>query len=115
MVEVLNLSHGVPQGAVDRITEVLSRFPDVEQAILFGSRAKATHRPGSDIDLALVGNDLDWRVVGKIYDAMDELLLPYRFSLMVYDRSTDPEVAAHVQGVGIPLFQRVRVGSFPIR
>jgi len=105
----MNLRHGLSQGAVDRITRVLARFPDVEQAILFGSRAKATHKPGSDIDLALVGAGLDWRIVGKIDDALDDLLLPHRFSLIVYDGTTDPEVAAHIQRVGIPLFQRERV------
>ena len=105
----MNLRHGLSQNVVDRITRVLARFPDVEQAILFGSRAKATHKPGSDIDLALVGAGLDWRIVGKIYDALDDLLLPHRFSLIVYDETTDPEVAAHIQRVGIPLFQRERV------
>ena len=85
----------------------MARFPDVAQAILFGSRAKATHKPGSDIDLALVGAGLDWRLVGRIGDALDDLLLPYRFSLIVFDESTDPDVAAHIQRVGVPLFERV--------
>jgi uncharacterized protein len=106
----MNFCHGLSQRVVDRITGVLSRFSDVEQAVLFGSRAKGTHKPGSDIDIALVGAGLDWRVVGKIYDALDDLLLPYRFSLIVYDKSTDPEVAAHILRVGIGLFQRERVG-----
>src|SRR6266404_5791856 len=106
----MNLRHGLSQAVVDRITGVLARFPDVEQAILFGSRAKATHKPGSDIDVALVGAGLDWRVVGKVYDALDDLLLPYRFSLIVYDKNADPEVDAHIQRVGIALFQRERVG-----
>jgi predicted nucleotidyltransferase len=109
----MTLRHGLSQSAVDRITGVLTRFPDVNRAILFGSRAKATYKPGSDIDLALVGDGLDWRIVGKIYDALDDLLLPYRFSLVVYDKNADPEVAAHIQRVGISLFQRERVDVSP--
>ena len=105
----MNRGHGLPERAVDRITGVLARFSDVDKAILFGSRAKGTHKHGSDIDLALIGPGLDWRVVGKIYNALDDLLLPYRFSLIVYDKSTDPEVADHIQRVGMPLFQRERV------
>ena len=89
-----------------QIAGVLAHFPGVEKALLFGSRAKARHRRGSDIDLALVGAALDWRTVGKIYDALDDLLLPHRFSLIVYDGNTDPDVAAHITRVGIPLFQR---------
>lgn len=89
-----------------QIAAVLALFPEVEKAVLFGSRAKGTHKPGSDIDLSLRGEALDWRLIGKIYDALDDLLLPYRFSLILLDRNTDPDVAAHIARVGITLFQR---------
>lgn len=98
-------SHGLPDQTVARIVGVLTRFPAVKEAVLFGSRAKATHKPGSDVDLALVGAALDWRIVGKIYDALDDLLLPYRFSLIIYDAKTDADVAAHIARVGISVFQ----------
>jgi predicted nucleotidyltransferase len=102
----LNPIHGLSQRVIDQINDVLLRFPNVQQAILFGSRAKGSHRPGSDIDLALVGSGLNWRLVGGIYDALDDLLLPYRFSIIIYDERTDPEVAAHIRRVGIALFLR---------
>lgn len=60
----------------DRITSVLSRYPGVVRAVLFGSRAKGTARDGSDIDLALEGEDLDEETVGHIRNALDDLLLP---------------------------------------
>ena len=108
----MNPSYGLTEKTVAQISEVLAQFPAVKTALLFGSRAKATHRPGSDIDLALMGTALDWRTVGKIYDALDDLLLPHRFSLIVYDRNTDAEVAAHINRVGIPLFQQEHHESF---
>jgi len=100
---------------VAKITTVLTRFPAVESAALFGSRAKGTAKPGSDIDLALTGGKLDWRIVGRIYDALDDLLLPYSFSLIHLDAATDPDVAAHIERVGIPLFQREHVGDERVR
>ncbi len=102
----MNPQHGLPAETVKQISSVLAHFPAVEKAVLFGSRAKGTHKPGSDIDLSLMGEALDWRTVGKIYDALDDLLLPYRFSLILFDRNTDPDVAAHIARVGVPLFQR---------
>jgi predicted nucleotidyltransferase len=98
--------HGLPPATVERIVGVLERFPSVEHAVIFGSRAKGTHKPGSDIDLALSGQKLEWREIGKLDDALDDLLLPYRFSLICHDAHTDPEVAAHIARVGIPLFTR---------
>jgi predicted nucleotidyltransferase len=100
----MNVHHGLSDTTLSQIRDVLARFPAVDEAVLFGSRAKATHKRGSDIDLSLRGTELDWRTVGKIHEALDDLLLPYRFSLIVFDENTDPDVAAHVARVGIPLF-----------
>ena len=102
----MNFRHGLSEKTVLQIAQVLALFPGVERALLFGSRAKGMYRHGSDIDLALVGASLDWRTVGKIYDALDDLLLPHRFSLIVHDQNTDSEVAAHIVRVGISLFDR---------
>ncbi len=98
--------HGLSDQAVAKVIRVLACFPQVEKAVLFGSRAKATHKRGSDIDLALVGRGLNWLVVGKIDDALDDLLLPYRFSLVIFGEKTDAAVAAHIRRVGRTLFER---------
>lgn len=98
--------HGLSEETLARITDVLARFPEVESAVLFGSRAKGSHQPGSDIDLALTGQALDWRLVGRIYDGLDDLLLPYTFSLIRHDAATDPEVAAHIARVGLPIYHQ---------
>lgn len=111
----MNPTHGLPGEVVEQIAGVLARFPTVEKAVLFGSRAKGTHKPGSDIDVSLVGEALDWRTVGKIYDALDDLLLPYRFSLILFDHQIDPDVAAHIDRVGLPLFQRDRASLELVR
>jgi predicted nucleotidyltransferase len=102
----MNTRHGLKAETVAQITRVLASYPQVERAVLFGSRAKGTHRRGSDIDLALVGSALDWRVLGRIEDALDDLLLPYQFSLIICGEKTDPAVAGHIQRVGIPFFER---------
>ena len=38
------------------ITDILSQFAEVQESILFGSRAKGNFKPGSDIDLAVKGH-----------------------------------------------------------
>ena len=99
-------SHGLSTATLEKVRTVLERFPEVERAVLFGSRAKGSHKPGSDIDLALEGTALDWRIAGRIYEALDDLLLPYSFSLIIHDQATDPEVAAQIARVGISIFER---------
>src|SRR5437016_43642 len=102
----MNSRHGLTDKTIAKIAGVLARFPTVESVVLFGSRAKGAHKPGSDIDLALVGDTLDSRTLGRIDDALDDLLLPYRFSLVIYGKNTDPQIAAHIERVGVPFFER---------
>lgn len=106
----MSAHHGLSASTLARISEILASFPAIEEGVLFGSRAKGTHKPGSDIDLALSGSELDWRTVGRVYAALDDLLLPYRFSLIVLDADTDAEVAAHVARVGVPVFRSAAAG-----
>lgn len=101
-------THGLSEQTIAQITGVLTGFPDVERAVLFGSRAKGTHKRGSDIDLALAGNNLDWQTLGRISSALYDLPTQYRFSLVVLGEKLDRDVAAHIGRVGIPLFERER-------
>jgi predicted nucleotidyltransferase len=107
----MTANHGLANKTLAQITGVLAAFSQVEKALLFGSRAKGTHKPGSDIDLALVGTDLDWDTVGRISGALDDLPVPHRFSLIIFSERTDPEVAAHIGRVGIPLFERTAAAA----
>jgi len=103
--------HGLSQQTVERIQDVLTHHPEVAKAVLFGSRAKGTARPGSDIDLALYGEGLDWRLLGRIEDELDDLLLPYSFSLLHHDTQTDSELAAHITRVGLPFYQQQQTAT----
>src|SRR5438477_5883310 len=99
----MNAKHGLTDKTIAQVINVLAGFPEIQRAVLFGSRAKGTHKRGSDIDLAVIGDKLDWRTVGRIDSALDDLPVPYRFSLVRFGKRTDPDVAAHIQRVGIPL------------
>jgi UMF1 family MFS transporter len=46
----------LPEAAITAIRKVLASHPEVEAAILYGSRALGRHRPASDIDLTLIGS-----------------------------------------------------------
>jgi predicted nucleotidyltransferase len=57
--------------------ERLKALPFVEAIYLYGSRARGTQRPRSDIDLAIVcpkANGRDWRQVLDIVEDADTLL-----------------------------------------
>ena len=56
----------------------------VHTIVLYGSRAKGTRRPGSDIDLTLCGGGLDRTLLARIENDLDDLLLPYQMDLALF-------------------------------
>ncbi len=98
---------GLKECVVERICAVLAKYPQVQKAVLYGSRAKGTFKNGSDIDLTLSGGeDLTLHVLYRIADELDDLLLPYTFDLSVLSHIRDPEVLEHIQRVGVTFYER---------
>lgn len=85
------------------MTGVLRRHPEVTSAKLFGSRAKGTHAPHSDVDVAVWGevNDIQAEAIGA---ELDELPLPYRFEVKPFACIRLQALRDHIERVGIPLY-----------
>lgn len=101
------MNHGLSDATVNAISGVFARHPEVRKALLYGSRAKGRHKPGSDIDLTLIGDEkLDLDGLFQIMDELDDLLLPYTIDLSLHRDMDDPDVLAHIQRVGAELYRR---------
>ena len=48
------MKYGLSDRTLQKIRDVFSHYPEVEKAILYGSRATGDYRNGSDIDLPSV-------------------------------------------------------------
>lgn len=97
---------GLNHSDIKKIQSVFNLHPEIEKAILFGSRAKGNYKPASDIDLTLVGNNLTLTIQQTIENELDDLLLPYKFDLSIYHTITSNELVNHIERVGQLFFQK---------
>ncbi|OEZ63240.1 nucleotidyltransferase domain-containing protein [Duganella sp. HH105] len=104
--ELEPLLFGLKTSVVHSMGAVFSAFPEVTQAILYGSRAKGNFRRGSDIDLCLIGDGLNLPLLLKIENQLDDLLLPYKIDLSIRDRIDNPELLAHIERAGVSFYHR---------
>ena len=89
---------------------VFRQVPNITAVILFGSRAKGSHAPQSDIDLALVGitDDLQAQTIAE---ALDLLPMPYQFDVKPYDAIHYPPLLEHIKRVGVTIYTREEHGQ----
>ena len=100
---------GLPAATVGAMRTVLSRHPGVRRAVIYGSRAKGNHRPGSDIDLTLFGDGLTAADLLAVDGALDALDLPYRIDLSLHADIEDPALRSHIERVGRVLHEAAGV------
>ena len=106
----MKLRFGLKETTIQKIGNVLSHYPQVEKAILYGSRAKGNYKNGSDIDLTLRGGaDLTLNILYKIMEEIDDLLLPYTIDLSIFNNIGDPDMIEHIQRVGVTFYEKDEV------
>jgi uncharacterized protein len=99
------LSFGLKETTIKKIQGVLARYPEIEKAVLYGSRAKGNYRNSSDIDLTLVGDGLTHNQLLRIETEIDDLLLPYKMDLSLHRQIENPSLLEHIARVGITFYQ----------
>jgi uncharacterized protein len=100
------MKYGLKDETIGKIQQVFSTFPEVDKAILYGSRAKGNFKPSSDIDITLKGENINLQILNQIEWELDDLLLPYTFDLSIFHYLNNPDLIEHVERVGIILFEK---------
>ncbi|MCX7095325.1 MAG: nucleotidyltransferase domain-containing protein [Methylobacter sp.] len=99
------MKYGLNEQIITQINSIFAHYPEVEQVILYGSRAKGTYKNGSDIDLTLKGNRLDLAIINKISNDIDDLLLPYSFDISIFSQISNAGLVDHINRVGVVFYE----------
>jgi predicted nucleotidyltransferase len=100
------MKYGLPEATIEKICAVFSRYPQIQRAVLYGSRAKGTCKAGSDIDLTLFGEALTSGLRSAIASELDDLLLPYTIDLSLFDELDHAELREHIGRLGVVFYER---------
>jgi predicted nucleotidyltransferase len=57
---------GLEENDINIICSYLSKYPEIEKATIFGSRAKGNFKKGSDVDIALYGRKVTLDTVTSV-------------------------------------------------
>lgn len=106
MSDAAGLRYGLPPYVMEQLKAVFDAWPQIERVTLYGSRAKGNYRKASDIDLCLEGESLGIAELLRLDAEVDDLLLPWKVDLTLRHQIDNPDLLAHIERAGIPIYER---------
>lgn len=101
------MSLGLKACDLKYIIECVKSFDEIEKVVVFGSRAKGNYKLGSDVDLAIYGDEIDFNIVAKLHYMLEEQgPLPYMFDVVNYSELENKELKEHIDRVGKVIFSK---------
>jgi predicted nucleotidyltransferase len=108
---ISEIDFGLRKTDVELIISVLKKYSGIDSVYIFGSRAKNTYQNGSDIDIAVVGNETN---LSRLHDELDELPLPYKFDILDYKNLKNEKLKLHIQTLGIKIYSKNNSSKSPL-
>lgn len=99
-------SFGLSAGNWDILNEAFRSFPEIEQVLLFGSRAIGTAGTGADIDLAVYGQDFSHQLLGKLNSVLEDSKLRYFVDIVVPGPTTSKGLLESINKQGVLIYKR---------
>ena len=91
---------GLSDTVIDDLKGIFKQYPNIEEVLIFGSRAKGNYLEGSDIDLALIGEGLTFDTIMDIIIKIEDLELLYKVDILNYMEKRGTPIGDHIDRVG---------------
>jgi len=92
---------GLPDYTINTLQTLLRKYPGIENAVIYGSRAKGSFRPGSDIDLTLyTDSGFTHDDLANLRRDFEDSDMPYFVDVSVFSELTNAALRDHIARVG---------------
>lgn len=102
-------SFGLSFNNIMKINSVFRQYYNINEVIIFGSRAKGNYRDNSDIDLAIKGMHIDLTTLQQIENRLEELYIPNHIDLIIFDKIENTDLINHINRVGKEFYRKDKI------
>ncbi|MEA2012484.1 MAG: nucleotidyltransferase domain-containing protein [Verrucomicrobiota bacterium] len=98
---------GLQPRDLEKIRNAISSFLEIEKALVFGSRAIGNYKKSSDVDIAILGDDIDDKIAVRLSGKLnEESPLPYFFDVLNYNPVSNEELIKHIDSFGKGIYKQ---------
>lgn len=98
--------YGLSDRSYKELLDILASVPEIEEATIYGSRARGDYWMASDIDLSLKGKKLTRHSLAVLNQKLYESHIPYFFDTHIYSSIKSPAFKQNVDRDGKLLYRR---------
>ncbi|MCD6136689.1 nucleotidyltransferase domain-containing protein [Candidatus Bipolaricaulota bacterium] len=103
----MNNSFGIYDKSFILIRESLAEFPEIEKAVIFGSRAMGNYKKGSDIDIAICGENVNHNTTSRLLGKFnEELPIPYFVDVVNCNSINLKDLKEHIENHGKIIYEK---------
>lgn len=100
------MKYGLSDTQLDEIVKLIGSYPEIEEAILFGSRALGSYKEASDVDIALKGENVTAALAAKLkFDIEEDTYLPFFFDFVADPTITSESLREHIEQKGVSIYK----------
>ncbi len=98
---------GLEEKVIKSFQNVFSKYPEIDRACIFGSRARGDFKKTSDIDIVLYGNNLTHTLNTKIFYDLEDLYLIYKIDLINFNSlHDDDKLKENIVNEGVEIYAK---------
>ncbi len=97
---------GLSSKELDELKNCFQKHQDLNEVILFGSRAMGNHKSGSDIDLLLKGSLSPDTLFHIREELAEESFMPYFFDFLTEKDLENLALKKHIEEEGLCIYRR---------
>lgn len=99
-------SFGLSSDKIIKINSVFNQYSDINEVLIFGSRAKGNYRDNSDIDLVIKGKGINLSTLQEIENKLEELFIPNSIDLIIYNNIENADLINHINRIGKQFYKK---------
>lgn len=99
------MKFGLSDDQLRQVQAILSKYPAITEAVVFGSRAMGNYKEASDVDVALKGDVTLSMVADVKYELEEDTYLPFFFDIIAYGLIDAPKLKEHIDKYGVALYR----------
>lgn len=96
--------YGLDDEEMKMMHDIFAQTVNIDKVILYGSRAKGTYKPFSDVDITLVGDQLTEEDLTDVMFRLEESSLPYFCDVSLFKNLSSPDLISHIRRMGKTIY-----------